>query len=198
MSATSAETMPVVPPKSGKLLKFALIGLLAVVVAGAGAGGVWLFMGGKGHDDAGEERRAAPERAPTPTYLALENMVVNLADPGGERVAQIGITLDLDSDKSVGQIKVLLPTIRSRVLLLISQRSSGELLKRDGKEKLADDIAAEVARALGHDDEEPPRRSAPTKKAADEEETAERPVRKKRRAPPSPVNGVLFSSFIVQ
>ena len=72
--------------------------------------------------------------------MPMESMVVNLADPGGERVAQIGITLDVDSDKTVNRIKVMMPAIRSRVLILVSQRSSEELLKRDGKEKLAGDI----------------------------------------------------------
>lgn len=195
MSAKPAEPTPVAQKPSSKL-KLVLIGLLAVVVVSGGAGGAWYYLGNRNHDS-GDDHAAAPSHA-TPTYMALENMVVNLADPGGERVAQVGITLDLDSDKTINQIKVMLPAIRSRVLLLVSQRSSEELLKRDGKEKLAGDIAAEVSRSLGHEDDEPPRKSASKKTASSDEEAEERPVRRKRRAPPSPVNGVLFSSFIVQ
>lgn len=196
MSAKPAEATPVAPKSSSKL-KLIVIGLLAVVVAGAGAGGAWYYLGSKPHES-GDDHVAAPERV-TPTYLALENMVVNLADPGGERVAQVGITLDLASDKTVNQVKQLMPAIRSRVLMLVSQRSSDELFKRDGKEKLADDIAIEVARSLGHEDDEPPRRTAAKKgSAAADDEADERTARKKRRAAPSPVNGVLFSSFIVQ
>lgn len=195
MSAKPAEAAPVAPKSSSKV-KLIVIGLLAVVVAGAGAGGAWYYLGSKKHET-GDEQVAAPEHT-TPTYLALENMVVNLADPGGERVAQVGITLDLDSDKTVSQVKQLMPAIRSRVLMLVSQRSSEELFKRDGKEKLADDIAVEVSRSLGHEDDETLRKTGSKKSAGTTDEPDERPVRRKRRATPSPVNGVLFSSFIVQ
>ncbi len=61
------------------------------------------------------------------------------------------------------------------MLVLISQRSSEELLKRDGKEKLATDVVVEVSRALGH--------------KADKGESKEGT---------GPVHGVLFSNFIVQ
>ena len=153
-----------------------LIGLVAAVVFAGGGGGAWFFLNKKGPDAAQAEPAAQKEsKRAAPTYLALENMVVNLADPGGERVAQIGITLDLEGEKTVDQIKAFLPVIRSNVLVLISQRSSEELLKRDGKEKLATDVVAEVSRALGH--------------KGDKGES---------KAGAGPVHGVLFSSFIVQ
>ena len=103
--------------------------------------------------------------------MALENMVVNLADPGGERFAQIGITLDLEDDKTAEKIKTLLPAIRSNVLMLVSQRSSEELLKRDGKEKLADDIVAEVSR-----------RSATRSRPRQAAQGQPRPTRRRRSA----------------
>ena len=167
MSANAAEQpAPTHPPKKSKVL---VIGLAAVVLLGGGGGGAWFFLNKKNHDAAQAEPAAHKEaKRVAPTYLALENMVVNLADPGGERVAQIGITLDLEGDKTVDQVKAFLPAIRSNVLMLISQRSSEELLKRDGKEKLATDVVAEVSRALGH------------------------------KSGAGPVHGVLFSSFIVQ
>ena len=174
MSAKAAEaSAPVAaPPPKGKS-KLLVLGLAAALLLGGGGAGAWFLLkkdAGVAHAEA-----AAPKEAKraAPTYLALENMVVNLADPGGERVAQIGITLDLESDKTVDQVKAFLPAIRSKVLLLISQRSSEELLKRDGKEKLATDVVSEIARALG------PKGEAQDGKAG-------------------PVHGVLFSSFIVQ
>ena len=184
------------PEKPKSKLKFIIFGLVFVLLAVGGAGGAWFFLN-KQNPTAGDEHAAAPERRPsaTPTYMPLEMMVVNLADPGGERVAQIGVTLDIESDKTASQIKAMLPTVRSRMLMLVSQRSSTELLKRDGKEKLADDIANEVSRSLGYEVDEPTP-SRKTAKADDEAEQA--PVRKRRRVQPSPVYGVLFSSFIVQ
>ncbi|KAF1068083.1 MAG: hypothetical protein GAK39_03662 [Variovorax sp.] len=108
---------------------------------------------------------------------------MNLADPGGERVAQIGMTLDVRDEKTAARLKTLMPVVRSRMLMLVSQRTSEELLKRDGKEKLADDVMIEVTRVLNPD----------AARAVDDEA----PRARKPRAS-GPVRGVLFSSFIVQ
>ena len=120
-------------------------------------------------------------------------MVVNLADPGGERFAQIGITLEVVDAKTADQVKQYLPSIRSGILMLVSQRTSGELLQREGKEKLANDILREVSKPLGF--------SVPTAKKrvvaeGEEEDPEERAAR--RKADKNPVKRVLFSSFIIQ
>jgi len=129
-----------------------------------------------------------------PTYLPLDNMVVNLADPGGEKVAQIGITLELFDAKAVEKVKQYLPTIRSGILMLVSQRTAAELLQREGKEKLANEILKEAARPFGGVDDEA--EAEPEKPAAG----AKKPkVGKKKKPRVQPlVTGVLFSSFIVQ
>lgn len=188
MSAKPADPAAASAPPKGKGKMMLVMGLVGgIVVAGGAAGGVWFYMNKKGHA-ATEEQAAAvePERAAS-TYLALENLICNLADAGGERVVQIGMTLELQDEKSVAQIKTLMPVVRSKMLMLVTQRTADELLKRDGKEKLANDVVIEVSRVLGYD-VEPPARS----KGGDDEA----PVRKKKSA--GPVRGVLFSSFIVQ
>lgn len=199
MSSAPASPAPEQPKSKKSKLKLVLIGAACVMFAAGSAAGAWFYLNDKQGHEAGaaeQESAAAPKQRAAPTYLALETMVVNLADPGGERVAQIGVTLDLDNEKTVAQIKTVLPAIRSRVLMLASQRTSEELLKRDGKEKLSDDIAQEVTLALGYEVYEPRASRKPSKagEAGDEEP----PMRKKRRTPPSPVYGVLFSNFIVQ
>ena len=199
MSAKPADSAAATEkPKSKKML---MIVIGAILLLGGGAGGTWFFLNKKNHA-AGHEEVAAveePAKDAKPSFLALENMVVNLADPGGERVAQVGITLELESDKSVERIKQLAPKIRSGLLMLVSQRTSEEMLGRDGKEKLAIDVMNEVSRTLGYEVDEPkPRKTAKVAKADDDEEEA--PVRKKsrRNVPQSPVLGVLFSAFIIQ
>ena len=91
---------------------------------------------------------------------------------------------------------------RSSLLMLVSQRTSEEMLGRDGKEKLATDVMDEVSRVLGYEVDTPkPRKAVKVAKAdAEDDEEEEVPKRKKSRrsGPPSPVQGVLFSSFIVQ
>lgn len=172
--------------------------VLALVVLGGGAA-AWFLMN-RSSGDLDEDGGAAPsaKEAPkvAPTFLPLENMVVNLADPGGDRFAQIGITLEVDDAKTADQVKQYLPSIRSGILLLISQRESAELLQREGKEKLAADILREVSRPLGY--AVPSERARPQGSASDRdaEDADERPAR--RSAPRNPVRRVLFSSFIIQ
>ena len=184
------------PPKSKKLLL--IVGLLVVVLALAG-GGAWFFISKQraAADDDNEPEPVA-HTAPTgnpPTYLPLDNMVVNLADPGGEKVAQIGITLELFDAKAMEKVKQYLPTIRSSVLLLVSQRTAEELLRREGKEKLAADILRETARPFGGGGDDAAE-AEPEKPAAGAKKP--KPAKKPQPRQQMPVIGVLFSSFIVQ
>lgn len=175
-------------PKSKKLL---LIGGIVVLVLALAGGGAWYFLSKKSaaDEDVEEVVQAVPKGPPT--FLALDNMVVNLADPGGEKVAQIGITLELADAHATDKVKMYLPSIRSGILLLISQRTAEELLLIEGKEKLAADILLEASRPFeaadaGH--AKPKKDVAKAKKKnVDKHATDENPVR-----------GVHFSSFIVQ
>jgi flagellar FliL protein len=188
-----ADSSGAAKPK-GKSKLLVIIVAMVVVLGGAGAA-AWFMLGNK-QASAGHVEEAPAAKRSSPTYLALENMVVNLADPGGEKVAQIGITLDLDGDKTVDQVKTLLPKIRSGLLILISQRTSEELLKRDGKEKLAADVVTEVAQTLGY--EVPKRKARKGKVEEDGDGEVQEPVVRNKARAAGPVNGVLFSSFIVQ
>ncbi|UCU98723.1 flagellar basal body-associated protein FliL [Acidovorax radicis] len=174
-----------------------IIGVVLLLVIGGGAA-AW-FVASRSHadeEDAGGHtaRKEAPKAAPT--FLPLENMVVNLADPGGDRFAQVGITLELDDAKTAEQVKVYLPTIRSGILMLVSQRTSAELLQREGKEKLANDIVREVSRPLGYSVPSAKARAAAAAAEDGGEDPEERPAKKKVER--NPVQRVLFSSFIIQ
>lgn len=74
--------------------------------------------------------------------IPMDNMVVNLADPGGEKVAQIGITLEVADHEKAGVVREYLPKIRNDIIVQISKRTAAELLSIEGKEKLAKDIQA--------------------------------------------------------
>lgn len=178
------------PKAKSKKMLIIIVAVLLVVVLGGG--GAFFYISKQraaaaeeGDDAASAKTAAADAHKAPPTYLPLDNMVVNLADPGGERVAQVGITLELIDAKAADQVKSYLPTIRSGVLMLISQRTAEELLKSEGKEKLAKDIVREASLPFG---------------GGDEVHADETPTKKKKKAahPEFPVVGVLFSSFIVQ
>jgi flagellar FliL protein len=184
--------------KSKKMLVIILGVVLLLVLAGGGAA-AWFMTRSHGEDEEGGGSPSAAKEVPkvAPTFLPLENMVVNLADPGGDRFAQIGITLELEDAKTADQVKLYLPSIRSGILMLTSQRTSAELLQREGKELLATDILREVSRPLGYEvpAERERARGAAAAEPADEAET--RPSSRKRQGR-NPVLRVLFSNFIIQ
>ena len=189
----AAESQPP-PAKSKKMLIIVAALVLVLVLAGIGA---YIFISKRNAAAAedGEEPGVSHAEAPhdkpkaPPVYLPLDPMVVNLADPGGEKVAQVGITLEVADAKASDTVKAYLPTIRSSVLLLISQKTAEELLKPEGKEQLARDILRKAAVPFGGGQVEDHEAESPdTKKKKS----------KKKVAVEYPVVGVLFSSFIVQ
>lgn len=182
------------PAKSKKLIVILAVLALLLVVGGAAA---WMLLANRhAGDDEGEPARTGQAAVPKtpPTFLPMDNMVVNLADPGGDRFAQVGITLELADGKTADLVKAYMPSIRSSVLLLVSQRTTDELLTREGKEKLAVDIRREVSRPLGYSVPKPRKRQA----SRDPEEEGDEDYEPRPRVDNNPVRQVLFSSFIIQ
>ncbi|MDT8992908.1 flagellar basal body-associated FliL family protein [Curvibacter sp. APW13] len=175
------------PAKSKKML---IIIVAAVLVVALGGGGVFFMMKKKAAADDEEGADAAPAKTAAhdkhklpPVYLPMDNMVVNLANPGGERVAQVGVTLEVVDAEASTQVKAYMPTIRSGVLMLISKHTAEELLTAEGKEKLAQDILRETSLPFG---------------GGEEDEAPAKGSKKKKVVVQYPVIGVHFSSFIVQ
>ena len=178
--------------KSKKLIIIiAVVVLLLVVVGGAAAG---VFSQRHSGNEEGEGGAPAKASAPpvAPTYLPIDRLVVNLADNGGDRFAQIGIELELTDSKTADLVKKHMPGIRNSIILLASQRTSDELLTREGKEKLAVDIHREVSRPLGFD--VPAGKGRADAQRGDE---GDEPPRSRKSAA-NPVLRVLFSDFIIQ
>lgn len=189
-----AESSPA-PAKSKKML--IIVSALALVLVLASIG-TYIFISKRNAaaaaaedgDEASVSHAASHDKSKAPpVYLPLDPMVVNLANPGGEKVAQIGITLEVVDAKAADAVKAYLPTIRSSILLLISQRTADELLRPEGKEQLANDILHKAAVPFGGGHDEEP-------EAEPSEVKTKKP--KKKTALEYPVVSVLFSSFIVQ
>ncbi|MBV8617587.1 MAG: flagellar basal body-associated FliL family protein [Curvibacter sp.] len=187
MAANAAAEAPAKEkPKSKKLLIIIIAAVVLLAVAG-GAG--WFFMSRHAADD--EEGGSAPaakaeKKEGPPAFMALDNMVVNLADAGGDKFVQIGVTFQITDAHAEEEVKAFMPAIRNGILLLVSQKTSDDLLTRDGKEKLADEILAATTKVLTGDSGE------------DEAPAKSKSKAKKKAKPESPVIGVLFSNFIVQ
>jgi len=152
-----------VPLKRGekKLLVIVIAALLIVLLAG---GGVFYLrhkaaraaaeaLAADGGDGAGAAESLAAADAhdshTPPTYLPLDPFIINLADRESDRYAQIGITLEVQSPAFAEQMKTYMPAVRNAILMVITRKTSRELLEPMGKEQLADEIMREAVRPMG-------------------------------------------------
>ncbi|MEI6026750.1 MAG: flagellar basal body-associated FliL family protein [Betaproteobacteria bacterium] len=196
-------------PKKSKKKLFLILGLVAVLVLGLAGGGAVVYMKKKAAAEAEAQAEAETDGPAAPkvakrdrktknTFVALDTFTVNLADRDSDRYAQVQLSLELNDEGAAQLIKNFMPVIRNNILLVISHKMSGELLEKNGKIKLSEEIMVEVARALGMEPPETTSQSAAV--AADSARTA--PAVKRKPKPSadeiSPVVGVHFSNFIIQ
>ncbi|SHM27248.1 flagellar basal body-associated protein FliL [Vreelandella subglaciescola] len=81
----------------------------------------------------------------TPIFLKVEPFTVNLAgDRTGSRLLYTGITLRVGDEQSKEILAEHMPQVRSRLLLLLSNKQASELATPDGKEQLSQSIIARL------------------------------------------------------
>lgn len=122
-------------PKKSSLLK--IIFALLIVLAGAG-GTAWYFLGNQASAETEKELAAAKPKPPV--FLPMEAFTVNLQSENGEQFLQTGFTLQVKSQEEVDLIKLYMPHVRSRILLLLSSKKASDILTTEGKQKLAQEI----------------------------------------------------------
>ena len=196
--ATAAAT-PEAPQGGGKKKLIIIVAAALLVVLLGGGAAVLLLKkkapvdGEDGAEDTHEPAPAAHAKPGTPpVFVPLDPFTVNLADKEVDRFAQIGITLEVADAHTADTIKAYLPAIRSNVLMVLSHKTSAELMSREGKQKLAREILRESVRPMGIElDDEGTDEASTT-------DTVKPKKKKKKQAVENPVTNVLFSTFIVQ
>lgn len=203
-------------PKKGSKKLIIIIAAVAVLLLGGGGAAFFVMKknaaeaeaaaadgeedGGGAHGKPAKEGKKAEhgkgEHAGPPTFVPLDPFVVNLADKDNERYAQVGISLQVDDHKLAEEMKAYMPAIRNAVLMILSHKSSEELLTTEGKQKLAEEIRREAGRALGYDIEDPEDEEAAAKAEADSPKKKKK--KKKKVESYNPIVQVAYSSFIIQ
>ena len=219
MAEPAADAAPIRRPRKKLLVVGAAV--LALVLALVAGGVVFLKQraaraaAAGDYEVATEQAGAHADPKSAPIYLPLDPFIVNLADREADRYAQIGITFELDSGASSDQIKAYMPAIRNAILLILANKSSKDLLNREGKEQLAQEILREAARPMGIEVLAPePVTPAPVDIASSAAAAASAPAssvavaasatvktkapRRNLNAPRNPIQHVHFSSFIIQ
>ena len=103
--------------------------------------------------DEAPAKPAAPRRpaGQNPYFLPLDMFTANLSDKDRERFGQIGVTLEISGKEAEPIVKSFIPIFRSRILMLLSSKSSAELLTLEGKNALAAEILAMTRAEAGKD-----------------------------------------------
>ena len=128
------------PPRKSRK-KLYLVLLLLVLILGGGAAGAWWYFECR--------RRRLPRRCarrPSRRYLpSIEPFTVNLAaGENGDQYLQVALTLQVADQAQVDRIKLYMPQVRSRILLLLSSKKASDISTVEGKKKLSDDIIAQL------------------------------------------------------
>jgi flagellar FliL protein len=142
MSKAAAATLPAggdaAPKSKKKLMLFAIVGVVVLV---AGGGGAWFFMnkGGDGHKQEAKHEPPAP-----PVFMAPETFTVNLQPEGEEQYLQVGLVVQVKDQEASDKMKLYMPQIRSRLLMLLSSKRASEITDMPGKNKLIEEIIAQI------------------------------------------------------
>lgn len=159
------------PKKKGKLI---IIIAAAVLLLGALGGGALYFLMPSEHEDEEEMAADAPkkkgDKEVPPVYVALEAFTVNLVPDPAEQYLQVAISLELADAAEGEKIKLHMPKLRNKVMLLLSSKKGPELVSKEGKEGLAQELKQHMNEVLG-------------------------PAAKGKSGP---IKEVLFTSFIIQ
>jgi len=218
MAGPAVDDAPVTRRPKKKLILIGAV-VLALVLA-LGAGVVFFLKQRAAHAAAGaEDEAASPEASTTaaaatakgvPFYLPLDPFIVNLADKEADRYLQVGITFELESSMSGDTMKGYMPAIRNAILMILANKTSKDLLSREGKEQLALEIQREAVRPMGIEVATPePVTMAPAAasaaasgsaaSAALSDAAAAKPKpRRRAENQRNPIQHVHFSSFIIQ
>jgi len=120
-------------PKS----KWALAIASAMLLLGAGGGGAAWYL------QAQDDSTTAPKAKP-PVFVSLETFTVNLQPEYSDQHLQTNLTLKVDDAATTDLIKLRMPEVRNRILLLLSSKTASEIATVEGKKKLASELAAEI------------------------------------------------------
>lgn len=137
-------------PAGKSKLKLIIIIVVALVLAiGVSVGATWFFLGkGDKKDDTKEEHAAAEAAAPVKKQAIYEAMVpafvVNFTYQGRQRYMQVSVALMARDQAEMDALKVHMPVLRNRLVMLFSGQDFGTLITPVGKEMLRQQATATV------------------------------------------------------
>jgi flagellar protein FliL len=129
-------------PAGASTKKLVILILAGVLTLGAvGGGAAWFFLRGK--KDSGAAHKEA-RKSGEQMFLAVDPFTVNLQPETGDQYLQVSFTLQVEGADQVELIKLNMPKVRSRLLMLLSSKKASELITSEGKQLLAAQIIEQI------------------------------------------------------
>lgn len=134
--------------KSSK--KMIIIAAVLLLLVGGGAG--YYFMMGDSEPKEGEEAEEVEnqdEEEQTVNeifYFDLEKpLIVNFPKGSAARLIQVSVSLSVEGEEAIETLKKHQPMIRNNLLMKISAKGAKELMGKEGKQELRDEMLKEVS-----------------------------------------------------
>lgn len=105
-------------------------------------GGAWYFLQEPSRTEA---RPAAPS---PPVFVALDQFTVNLLPEESGQYLQVMLAIKVADNDAMNAIKLHMPEVRDRILLLLSSKQASDLITVEGKQKLSGEIVAETRKPV--------------------------------------------------
>ncbi len=156
--ATPPESASAAPPRVTRKFVISVAAAALLVIGGAA---FYLLRGN-------QVQAATAVQPVKPIFVALEPLTVNLQSDGRPKFLHLGVVLKVSDETAQSRISESMPELRSRLLLLLSDRAPASFATPADKVALAEQIKAELNRPL-----------APG-------------------LPPYGITGVVFNAFVVQ
>ena len=160
-----ANGAPVVEQAAPKSKKKLIIIIAAVLMLAGAAGGAWFFTQHKA-DDKNPAKSEAPTQAPV--FVSLEVFTVNLQPDPDDKFLQTEISLQVTNTEQAELLKVQMPVVKSRLLMLLTSKTASDISTTEGKQRLSDEIVMVIKKPFSIN------------------------------AKPQEVSGVFFTSFVIQ
>jgi len=131
-------------PAAKSRLPLILGGIIVLLVLCMAGGGFfwWTHRGASAPDE-----HKQVEKKP-PVFVNLEPFTVNLLPESGDHYLQVGIVYQVSEEKTNDALKLYMPVIRNRILLLLSGKKPSDLAQVDGKQKLVNELVLAARESL--------------------------------------------------
>ncbi|MCX7634852.1 MAG: flagellar basal body-associated FliL family protein [Syntrophales bacterium] len=130
------ESLEATPPAKRKpaLIKFLIIGLAVLIVAGGLGGGAYYYF----VIQAAAKKNTAPP--PIGTVWPMEPFIINIQDTNSERYLKIVVQLEISDAQGTKELELLKPKLRDNILDLLAAKNYRELVDITGKQRLREEI----------------------------------------------------------